>query len=656
MAKAGSPSASESGIILSETNEPIQYVSVINNRTETWSISDDNGYFSIPQKTKNGDSLHFERIGIQNKIFIYTGKMLTIILNKDPILFPEITIHNPTVQSHHLSKKGFGRNELVNSIPGTLLRSYGGSAGIALTSIDGGQTKDVKVVFNQIDLTSPQLGMTDLSQIPFQLLGYLNTQSNSNLTYGSGTTDGVIQIHPWATPTGIQLQRGNDKSHSLSLHYNLNSKDQSINFLAGQNIDLGTHPVIYNEEEISRENQYFKQTFFGANYKKKYENWISHFSGWHSIQDRGISGLIWSPNSAASRQDSLSLVSGSLVRLLPKGFLRTSITYRESSENYLDPNLNIDSKHLSKNLSSTFMGIYSPNSNLKFRSTFGYSNEQVKSTDAGNNYRDIFFFAPSLSISNIIGINLLSALRLDHYSDFGTALNYSFQIDKQVFNLLNFSASTGSSFRAPTFNDLYWNPGGNIHLKPESSHFTKIALHAKTSLLSIEIFNKSKYSDHLIVWNSSGNYWKPENIEKSSRNIVGINTSLGFSDRFTLNSSIQNIQSKNHSSGNQLRYSPEWIGNMSIQIKYSNWVMRFDTHLTGKQLVMVDYPSNLELDPTLISNISLTSPHFYQDQFQLTFHVSNVLNHELITIYGYPEPSRLFRLNISYQLKQKETQ
>jgi len=224
LVKAANSSVGESGVILSGNHEPVPFASIQNRRTGAWSISNENGVFWIPNGTVNGDSLYIERIGMKNKIFVFSEEFLAVHLEKDPIHFPEITIQNNYI--HHLKKPltGSTRNELVNSLSGSILRSYGGSAGIAQAAVDGGRTVDVKVIFSNIDLTSPQLGMTDLSQIPSQLLGNSTLFPNEHLKYGSGTTDGVIQLNPWSHPTGIQFQTSNDKSLSLSLHF---SKEQA---------------------------------------------------------------------------------------------------------------------------------------------------------------------------------------------------------------------------------------------------------------------------------------------------------------------------------------------------------------------------------------------------------------------------------------------
>jgi len=651
--KAGNPPVGESGVILSPNHDPVPFASIQNHRTGAWTISNENGVFWIPNGTVNGDSLHIGRIGMKNKILVFSGKFLSVLLMNDPIHFPEITIHNNSIV--HLKKplSGSTRNELVNSLPGSILRSYGGSAGIAQAAVDGGRTMDVKVLFGGIDLTNPQNGLTDLSQLPSQYLGFSKLYENKYLTNGSGSTDGVIHFNPWSHPTGIQIQSGTGGTRSASVHFSREWSDFSFNMTTGKNTDPGTHPVLSKSESVERLNQDFDQFFSGFRFEMKKNQWIGHLSSWYSVQDRGISGLIWSPNSEANRKDTLSLFSTSLVRLLPKGFLKTTVTFRESGENYIDPNLSIDSDHFANTLSTNFSGHYTANSNVIVRFNSGFAREKVTSTDADDHKRDLYFFAPSLTVSHLAGFSILTAMRLDQYSDFGIAWTYSGELGRNILPWISLSGSWGSSFRAPTFNDLFWNPGGNPDLGPEQSIFGKFSAQFTLSKLSVELSSKKTNSTDLIVWESTGDFWRPENVNETTRKILGINGQIFFSKGLIFQSSIRHIQSENLSTGTSLRYSPNWISNGIIRIMKWDWTTSLSFHFTGTQIVMYNYPDNVTLDPTIMSHLSIEVPPIFHNQIRFNLSVSNFLNRETMTIYGYPEPSRITRINISYQIKKR---
>jgi outer membrane cobalamin receptor len=130
---------------------------------------------------------------------------------------------------------------------------------------------------------------------------------------------------------------------------------------------------------------------------------------------------------------------------------------------------------------------------------------------------------------------------------------------------------------------------------------------------------------------------------------------LNLTDGLTFQGALSHIKSKDISTGDPLRYSPKWIGNCSTQIQSWNWVLDLSLHMTGKQIIMYDYPKDLTMDLILTSHLSITSPNIFRDQLNFMIHVSNLFNQEIMTIYGYPEPSRVIRLNISYRINTKNT-
>ena len=641
------------GIILTKNNQPVTFATVFNTRLSTWSSTNEAGLFWLPIGTIKGDSLTIKRIGMVDKSLVYSGGFQLVQMDNNPIHLSEILVKNNTGYYQMLSS-GITRNQLVNSLPGAIVRSYGGSSGIAQVSIDGGRTTDAKVVFNNIDVTSPQNGVSDISQIPEQFLGYGMLKQNNNLKYGSGSSDGIIQINPWSRSSGFEIQSGQDASKALSAHINMKMGNSNIELTTGKNSNPGIYPVLYNSESISLKNQHFFQMFIGLQLHSQNGNWHKRVSFWNSIQDRGISGLIWSPNTEAFRNDTLALLSGSLVHLFPRGFVKSSFKYRRSGENYVDPIISIDSNHLSETSTTEISGLYFTKNSIEYRFHSGFSIQKVNSTDTGVYQRERYYFSPSLSLFTINEINLITAARYDNYSDFGGVITHSFKAAKNIFQWLKFSASYATSFRAPTFNDLYWVPGGNPELKPEHSKRKKISAYFYFKQLDLELFYKTSNSTDLIVWKPNDNIWRPENINKSLKNLFGINGQMNIENKFLIAGSMINIESTNQLTRQKLLYAPGWVASIQGQWSHKKWKSTLSFQFTGKQIIMHDYPTDLTMKPSINSYFSQEAPAIFNDRLQLKASISNLLNHEIMTIYGYPEPSRVFRLNIFYQINSKE--
>ena len=641
------PLHAESGIVLLSKQTPVEFSTIINKRTRTWSTSDEAGIFLIPDQTIIGDSLHIERIGCKPATVLYDGKLLKIKLTPDPILFPQITIQNDIDFITKILPMGSSRNEILSQIPGSALRNYGGSAGIAQATIDGGRTVDIKVLFNNIDLTNSQNGVTDLSQLPMQYLGFGNLDPNEYLQFGSGSTDGAIKLTTSSFPTGFQIQQGSDGYSNLFAHIGIGKDNKNFKITAGKNTDPGTHPVIYGKKNISRQNQGFYQEFSGINLEFKSDKWLSNASACISLNQRGINGLIWSPNTGAFREDTLSLFSGSAVRLFPKGFFRTTLSYRKSGENYVDPSMNINSVHIFETVSSDLTGRFSPNKIMDLRFYTGMSAHELKSTDAGLQRRISSYFSASMVLKNLNFDLISAAFRLDDYSDFGSGFTLSGKFKKQFFPYLSISAKINTSFRAPAFNDLYWEPGGNRDLQPENATTMRISALLISKKFSFDANIKKTESNNLIIWIPVDNSWTAENLDKTQRYIIGVGANFNISDQIYLSGSLKNVISKNLRTGKELRYTPSWIGSIQCQIKKSEWVTDLSLNYLGSQIVIYDYPENLMLSPAIDSHFCVQIPPLFDEKIRLKMYISNLLNREIMTIYGYPEHSRTTRIKIS---------
>ncbi len=131
-------------------------------------------------------------------------------------------------------------------------------------------------------------------------------------------------------------------------------------------------------------------------------------------------------------------------------------------------------------------------------------------------------------------VSALPALRYDSFSDFGGSLSpklgalLSVGADPQIA----LKANVGGSYRAPTFNDLYWPRDnfsvGNALLRPERAADFDAGVHLRTSfgpgLRSGVTWFQNDIHD-LILWQPGlGGIWKPGNVGRAF--LRGVETEL----------------------------------------------------------------------------------------------------------------------------------
>ncbi|MBB3167184.1 TonB-dependent receptor domain-containing protein [Simiduia aestuariiviva] len=113
--------------------------------------------------------------------------------------------------------------------------------------------------------------------------------------------------------------------------------------------------------------------------------------------------------------------------------------------------------------------------------------------------------------------DLVASARTEDNAQFGTANTGSLAYGYQLSDSWTLLASTGTAFKAPTFNDLYWPNAGNPDLQPETSTNVEVgARFARGNVqLAVNVFENKV--DDLIAWapTMSGN-WQPSNVAKAT--------------------------------------------------------------------------------------------------------------------------------------------
>ena len=118
-------------------------------------------------------------------------------------------------------------------------------------------------------------------------------------------------------------------------------------------------------------------------------------------------------------------------------------------------------------------------------------------------------------------LNVDLSARLDDYSNFGTQINPSLDLLYKFNDAIKLHGLISRSYRAPTFNDLYWPDEGwakgNINLKPEKGITGELGVESRINkYLSASLtYYRSDYKQ-LIQWSDNGSgVWQPMNVSSA---------------------------------------------------------------------------------------------------------------------------------------------
>ncbi|MCX7995391.1 MAG: TonB-dependent receptor [candidate division WOR-3 bacterium] len=124
---------------------------------------------------------------------------------------------------------------------------------------------------------------------------------------------------------------------------------------------------------------------------------------------------------------------------------------------------------------------------------------------------------------------LIAGLRDDYYRKIKNSINPHFSLGYKIFSSLKLNAAAGSSFRAPSFTELYYqdpaNKGDSL-LKPETGRDYELAIDFKNKFVFAHIAVYHRLTENDIDWVKKSNEtsWQVKNIGKTR--FYGIEPSL----------------------------------------------------------------------------------------------------------------------------------
>ncbi len=163
------------GIVKDTSGEKISYVIIEELKSESedknWTISDEDGGFSISISANS--NLLFKRIGFKNLTINPKDKAIkSVTMIRENIALEDVNVYGEKYDEYLREKTSYNnlgiysRGGSLNQIPSLEIRTYGGYAGVASASFDGGFARHTKVLFNGVDLTDAMNGQADLSTLP----------------------------------------------------------------------------------------------------------------------------------------------------------------------------------------------------------------------------------------------------------------------------------------------------------------------------------------------------------------------------------------------------------------------------------------------------------------------------------------------------------
>lgn len=208
------------------------------------------------------------------------------------------------------------------------------------------------------------------------------------------------------------------------------------------------------------------------------------------------------------------------------------------------------------------------------------------------------------------------------------------------------STNISRNFRAPTFNDLYWKPGGNLDLKAETSYQAEMSHYFNYKNFKLGITPYYIKMKDMIQWvPMTSAIWSPVNVDKVD--YYGLETELSFmkkwkNQQFKSQLSYSYTKSIDSETKKQLSYVPIHQLNFNSNYQYKIVGLFFQALYNSKRFTNNSESSFLEDFLVLNAGININPIK----NIQVGFKVNNLTNQVYETLNYYFMPKRNYAVNL----------
>ncbi len=575
-------------------------------------------------------------------------------------------------------------SDAMQEVPGVFIRPYGALGDVRTASIRGSSAGQVLILMDGQRVNNTQSGEVDLTTLPTEGIDRVEiVRGGASALYGADAVGGVINVITKSRgiaegmTADVKILSGSFGTREAELKGDYSSGRTftalSYRYLKSAG-DFSFHPT--PDSSATRVNADFvSHAFFGKERWSMDDHRALSFTGQYFSNEAGDPGTVSFPNTLARKRNRNALLGlaydeefESIVQTL-----HIQTYYHNLLFNYEDPLAFVPILNNSHNIAA----------GGEVQTGFWFSD--WNSMTAGYAYRWDHFSGNSLqgeferglhsaylvdevavrpaSLKGVQRVAIVPALRWDRFSDFGAQLSpkVGLVVNAGEDWLLSVKANYGRSFRAPTFNDLYWPrdyyTAGNPDLKPERAQDFDAGATLELPLLggagaSFTWFG-STVTD-LILWQPGPDgVWSPGNVGKAE--IRGIEAGASVSpwrDLLTISWNYTHLDARNKSGGpdeydKKLPDRPDNLHKITLQTRHAGFSASLDFLAVGLRYTTTS--NNAFLPAYHVFNVLAGYAwDMAHGRMEAKGEVRNLGDVEYQVMSGYPVPGREFRVSLSF--------
>lgn len=580
--------------------------------------------------------------------------------------------------------------EVLDDVQGVYIKDYGGIGGMKTISLRGSSSGQVLVLIDGQRMNNAQNGQVDFGAVSVEGVERIEVVRGGNSAlYGADAIGGVINIitKKPSDSTGVivreQAMAGSFSSLSNETSIQLNrgrySAELAYRILASEGNYEYTD--IYDKVKERANNDMTSNDVF-ARLRVKLAETSLHvprnldFSYKYYTSERGSPGGINAPYEHAYQEDETHQLNSSFNTPLfgPLNNLNMQVYTHYNKYHYFNQEMTApaDSWYYSSTLggesqyrqviATDFSIMYGAGFRMEAMESEEFSQDPDRSSSFSFLQTESMFF-PRI-MPGLRSISLIPAIRLDHFSDFGTHISPKVGAVANFGQVLRTSlkANLGKSFRAPTFNDMYWPQDaftvGNPDLQPEYGFDWDVGLRFRWPVLndiSVDATYFHNEMTDLIIWASDETeMWMPNNVSKANLEGYEIGMTIHpIAELFILRGNYTLLNTTNLSedpneNGNPLVYRPRHNLNVSATFLWRTLSVAYTHSYTSRRYYNASNP-NLWLEPYQLSDVTVTyETNVRNTKAHIGFQAKNIFDDRYEIVRYHPLPGREFRVTLGF--------
>ena len=550
-----------------------------------------------------------------------------------------------------------------------------GPGSLSTISVRGFGASQTPIFWGNIPIGNPMLGQSDLSLLspsPNQRLELRN--SNRSFGQGGELVFGTNDVNYYRFDLGVYQNMGSFQTSRTGAWVNIPIKqkaalysavqyDRSHNDFSYENPNWGGQARTNNDH-----GEYSILTLKQDLYLQIKSRSVLAVNYWGTLADRQLSPNLSEWQSQRGQFDDVHRLKIESNSKIGNHEFSVFSGYTWQNNLYTDTAINLFAENRSQLASagashSWSKGQWSVQSLLRYDYQSGRSSTYTGSTNGFNYNVQAGYSTWFNKVKFLPTIGLKQALLNSEWAPFSPSLDLEFRTYNKFKT--SFGLKVDRSFRFPTLNDLYWNPGGDSTLQAESgwgqsAYYTVVwptsYSYDQEFTSRIELYHRKV--DDYIQWTPDQNgLWSAENI--ASVRAYGLDIDFNYKLRLTSVRQEYRVGYGWHRIGsidqlgdfNQLIYAPVHQFNFGYQIKYRYLTFNTDLQFVGDRWTTTDNSSLLSQywlwNVKAEYEIKLGNGH----SLSLSLTVNNITNSSYQTIANRGMPGTSVNGGLVYQFK-----